>query len=119
MIGNLSGQDAGWIGVILMTLFLFGIAFNALVGYAERRSYMRGYVAFFVVLGVLVTLGGAALIDWRGALIVLATFIASGTPMLFGSIHRHMVDREAELDMMRRDARREANDTTKEMAERR
>ena len=86
-------RDAAVIG----TLMGFGTAYNALVEDIERRGYDKGFTAFLVVGGTLVTLGGAGfLIGWRNVAKVLACFAASGFPMVVGSVGRYV--RERELD---------------------
>jgi len=71
---------------------MFGIIFNSLIDHMGDR--LHGYTAFAVVAGVLITLGGLALIDWRAAAIALACFAASGTPMVLGDIARTVRRRE-------------------------
>lgn len=87
-------------GLILAALFIFGLLYNEIISYFERKGYLEGYTALAVALGVLVTLGGVALVDYMAALIVLLAFIASGTPMLAGSIWRHMQARRNDRDRM-------------------
>ena len=79
---------------VLIGLFLFGVAYNAFVGWAQSRGYEEGYTAILVVIGVLVTLAGVAIIDWNAARITTFAFIASGSPMIAGSIWRHVRRRE-------------------------
>jgi hypothetical protein len=88
-------------GLILAGLALFGISYNWVIGYFERKGYLEGYTALAVVLGVLVTLGAVALVDWLAAVLCLAAFCASGVPMLGGSIWRHMQARRAEIEAER------------------
>jgi thiol:disulfide interchange protein len=71
---------------ILFGLLMFGLAFNGLVSWLGSRK--EGYVSLLVVAGVLITLGGAALLDWQAAAWVLICFAASGTPMIIGDIWR-------------------------------
>ena len=79
------------IGPVLFGLTMFGIAFNLVVGW--MKEHKEGYTALLVALGVLVTLAGAALINWQGALITLLCFMASGVPMIGGDIYRHVSTR--------------------------
>lgn len=79
---------------VLFGLFTFGVLFNLAVEIAERRGWLEGYTALAVVAGVIVTLAGVALIDWRAAAISLICFIASGTPMVIGSAWRYIRARE-------------------------
>jgi ACR3 family arsenite efflux pump ArsB len=83
--------------MIFLGLFLFGIAYNAFVAWLERAALDRGYTAILVVVGTLVTLGGYALLaGWEQALTVLLCFVASGTPMIAGSIWRYVTRRQQE-----------------------
>lgn len=75
-------------------LFFFGIGYNWFVGWLERKGYHEGYVAFLVMGGVIVTLGAVAVFDPDGALIALGAFLASGTPMIVGSVTRYIRERE-------------------------
>jgi len=76
--------------LILSTLFLFGILYNALVSWLEDHHYDRGYTAILVIGGSAVTIAGAGrLAGWKAALWTLAAFATSGTPMTLGSIARH------------------------------
>jgi len=82
-------------GLILALLFLFGIVFNWITHFAERKGWIEGYTALFVVIGVSVTVGGMGfLIGWKNVMYVYAGFVASGTPMIVGSIARYMLARE-------------------------
>lgn len=100
MIGDRMGLIA-----VYSVLVLFGVGYNLLVAWVEERGYIRGYVALFVAGGVLITLVGVALITPIGALITLGAFVASGTPMILGSIWRYIKDRERELDSLRNEAK--------------
>jgi hypothetical protein len=88
------GADFGTILAVLMGLFLFGIGYNALVAWLERRGYTEGYLSLIVALGVAVTLCGVSILSIHAALITLGAFIASGTPMIVGSIVRYLRKRE-------------------------
>lgn len=93
--------DWKWLGVIT-GLLLFGVAYNALVEYLERDGRDRGYTAFLVVGGTLVTLGGVALlIGLEGAGMALACFSASGLPMVVGSVSRYARARVAAEEQIR------------------
>jgi hypothetical protein len=87
------------IGAILAGLFFFGLAYNALMHYLGERK--DGYTALFVVGGVMVTIGGLALIDWRCALLTLTLFAASGLPMVIGDVYRAMRKRDRVLEALR------------------
>lgn len=86
--------DSSQLLAIYLGLLLFGIAFNWFINIAERHGWLEGYVAITVAIGVLITLGAVALISPAFALITLGAFACSGTPMLIGSIYRHVRNRE-------------------------
>lgn len=95
------GYDLGLIGVAFGALFVFGAGYNWLVGALERRGYDEGFTALLVVGGVLVTLIGVAVIDWRAALLTLGAFGASGFWMVIGSWWRFVTSRERGQSTMR------------------
>jgi hypothetical protein len=83
--------------VVNLALFLFALAYNALVGALQRRGHDRGYTAGLVVGGVAATIAGSAvLIGIEDAITVAACFVASGIPMIVGSAVRHAQDRAEE-----------------------
>lgn len=76
---------------VCSALTTFGIGYNTLVGWLERKAPGHGYTAFLVVGGVLVTLAGATfIIGWQAVLLVGLCFVASGLPMIAGSIWRYI-----------------------------
>jgi hypothetical protein len=93
------------IAIVYAALLIFGILFNTLIDWAERKRILDGYTAYAVALGVLVTLGGVAFLNWQAALLVLGAFIASGLPMLVGSTWRFMEARGKEKEYERQAAR--------------
>lgn len=84
------GLHSSAILAVFGALVAFGIGYNAFVAWAERKGYTEGYLSLMVALGVAVTLTGAAILDWRAAMLVLVCFAASGTPMIIGSIWRYL-----------------------------
>lgn len=86
--------DFGLIAGVFWALILFGVGYNALVGWLERRKYAEGYMSLIVAAGVVVTLVGIAILSIEAALYALGAFAASGTPMILGSIIRHVRARE-------------------------
>lgn len=101
MNGLTSGQIAAAFG-----LFLFGIAYAVAVYYARKRGWLEGYTSLYVVLGVLVTIAGAAIpvngtipVEW-----LLLCFGASGTPMIIGDIAVYIKARQREMEAARNDA---------------
>jgi uncharacterized membrane protein len=86
--------------IVLMTLLGFGAVYNQLVAWLENQEGEEGYTAFLVVGGTLVTLAGAAvLVGLEAALVVLACFAASGTPMVLGSAWRYIQERQKDRDL--------------------
>jgi predicted tellurium resistance membrane protein TerC len=106
MIGCISGINPGILAALYMALLIFGIGYNALTSWAERRGYTKGYLSLFVAFGVAVTLVATVVVSWQFALITTGAFIASGLPMILGSIWRHVRDREKELERLRAEAKR-------------
>jgi hypothetical protein len=77
----------------LSFLALFGVGFNAFVGWVNKRRIWP--VSFSVVIGVAVTLlvptvvfGSKQLFVWQSALVYLIGFVASGVPMIAGNVLR-------------------------------
>ncbi len=78
-------------------LVLFGGLYDHLVGRLEEKRLNRGFTSLLVVVGVGVTVGASALlIGLENALVVLALFVASGLPMIVGSISRYIRERAEE-----------------------
>ena len=88
----------------MLALFIFGLGYNALVGWGDRKGYLEGFTWLAVAVGCAVTLGGVAIIDWHAALITLIGFVASGIPMAFGAIVRYVTARRAEQERERQAA---------------
>ncbi|MEZ0396804.1 MAG: hypothetical protein ABWK53_10305 [Anaerolineales bacterium] len=86
--------DSGVILAVFFGLMLFGIGYNALVAWLERKGYTEGFLSLVVALGVAVTLAGVAVLSIQAALLTLGAFVASGTPMIVGSIVRYLQKRE-------------------------
>jgi hypothetical protein len=85
--------------LMYLVLFVFGVGYNELVAWLERQGYDRGYTALLVVGGVLVTLlGVAVLIGFEAAAIVFGSFVASGMPMIVGSMQREARKRKEDED---------------------
>lgn len=99
-IGDRSGLFA-----VYLALFVAGLFYDGLVTWLERRGYLHGFTALFVVGGVLITLAGVAVIDPVAALISLGAFAASGLPMVSGSIWRYVRNREQSLEELKDEAR--------------
>ena len=88
--------------VAAIGLIVFGIIYNMIIAWTERHGYDEGYTSFEVVIGVAWTLAFVAVVDWRAALISLAAFALSGTPMVLGSWWRHVQARKHAQDLLRR-----------------
>jgi len=80
--------------VVLIVLALFGAAYNYSIALLGTRQ--RGFTSLLVAFGVLMTLSGIHAINPQAAVITLAAFTASGTPMIIGSIARYIAKRHAE-----------------------
>lgn len=75
----------------------FGFAYDRWVASLEDDGRDRGYTSILVVGGTLVTLAGQAMLQGpRAAVETAMLFVASGTPMIFGSINRHVNARKSE-----------------------
>lgn len=95
--------------LVLGGLVVFGVCYNALVAKAEQTE--TGYTAFLVVGGVLVTVAATApLIGWQAAALVGLAFVASGLPMVIGSMARYVRRTQAEQQALRSEARRAMGD---------
>lgn len=114
MIGTEFGNNTA----VFLGLFLFGLAFNAVIGYAEGRTWLKGYMYAAVALGVAGTLAGVWLIDPQAAELTFWAFVASGLPMAIGAMYRHAREREEQIIQARQDAKGR-DDTTQEVASRR
>jgi len=85
---------AAWI-----VLCVFGVAYNYWVGHLGAEGYDRGYMGFIVALGCAVTVLAGLFWPTRDlaiTFVMFLAFVASGTPMILGSIRRHVKARERE-----------------------
>lgn len=101
------GIDYGVIAAVYLGLILFGVGYNALVSHLIDQGYAEGYLAFIVALGVAISLGGVALLSWQAALLALGAFVASGTPMMIGSVIRYARRRRASQQSLTREVLRD------------
>jgi hypothetical protein len=69
----------------ILALPIFGYFYNRLMNKLDNE---HEHVSIYVALGVLVTLGVAALFSWKSALLLLSLFILDGTPMILGEFKR-------------------------------
>lgn len=86
--------DYGVILAVFFGLSLFGVGYNAFVSWLEKNGYSEGYMSLIVALGVFATLCGVAILSIQAALLALIAFVATGTPMIIGSIARYLRKRE-------------------------
>ncbi len=97
--------------LMYLVLFMFGVGYNELTAWLERQGYDRGYTALLVVGGVLVTLlAGAVVVGVQVAMIMFGCFVASGMPMIVGSIQREARKRKEDEDKAMHQARELLND---------
>lgn len=94
--------------VLCLSLVLFGIGYNALVAWADRRGYLAGFTWAAVVGGVGVTVAGVVaafwateLAGWQFGWIALCAFASSGAPMAIGAIGRYVSARRDDQMAMR------------------
>lgn len=87
-------MDLGIVLAVFFALVLFGIGYNALVAWLERKGYTEGFLSLIVAFGVAMTLVGVAILSIQAALLALGAFVATGTPMIVGSITRYLKARE-------------------------
>lgn len=77
--------------LIYLGLLVFGTGYNVLVSRLEERRKEEAIVSLLVVVGVAVTvLSVWPLIGRRRVAVLLRAFVASGTPMIAGSLSRYM-----------------------------
>lgn len=98
------GANPALFWLIATLLVVWGVFFNAVTAYSERKRWTEGYLSLYVMAGVAGTLVGVAFIDLGAALLCAAGFICTGTPMIVGSVWRHMRRREDEQRAARREA---------------
>lgn len=90
---------------ILFLLFVFGVIYNAAVSYLERRGWERGITALLVAFGSSVTLAPVIyLANFQSFADIIGLFVASGTPMIIGSLYRYLKEREAENEAIKKAA---------------
>lgn len=104
MIIATSASDGRLIGVVLVSLLLFGVLYNRLMDWLDRRK--DGYTSLLVAGGVLVSLAGVAVISWQAAGLSLLAFAASGLPMIIGEAVRYVRRRDKQAAKTARTSRR-------------
>lgn len=88
--------------IIYLALAGAGVGYNALVARWERQHYIEGYTALAVALGVGITLAPFWFFPAAPIWQVYLAFACSGTPMIIGSIVRHVRARSHEQKGLRR-----------------
>lgn len=81
-----SNSTAFWtLGVtVFFLLLIFGYFYNRLMDTLRGKEHPSLYVA----IGVLVTIGAAALFSWKAGLLMVMLFLADGLPMIVGEFKR-------------------------------
>ena len=94
--------DVGLFIIVFLSLLIFGGLYNQFVEYMDKLHYTEGYLSLVVAFGVFVTLIGVSILSWQAALMILVCFIASGTPMIVGSITRYIRKRADDQNSIRK-----------------
>lgn len=69
----------------------FGVFYNRIVAYTNRKYGQHGYTSLLVVFGVFVTLAALSVrIGAINTLRITAGFVASGLPMILGDTSRYL-----------------------------
>jgi hypothetical protein len=92
--------ELGLVLGIFPVLVLFGVGFNWLTAWMERKGYMEGFTSLIVALGVALTLAPLAFFSWQFVLIAYGAFLCTGLPMIVGSIGRYLQKREQALQYL-------------------
>ena len=106
----MKGIDFGQVSVItniLFLLFLFAYFFNKRI---EKMGHAaEGWTWLHVVIGVGVTQIGIGLLDlilnWNAFFIGMLAYAASGAPMIYGAVARHIEERERARKAMHDDCK--------------
>lgn len=115
-----TGVSWAWLWGMLPVLFLFGLGFNWLVKQAKAKGYDEGFVSLEVAIGTAITL--LLVIPAIGPWAVLAAmlaFVASGLPMIAGSLWEYIQEREAAKRAVKQGAVHEQTQTDAEGSRRR
>ena len=85
--------------LLIALIILHGVSwlYNVLIAWLAREGYLDGFVSISVVVGVAYTVAFVA--PWIGSEVVTLlalAFIASGSPMLVGSMARYVHQRRRE-----------------------
>lgn len=96
--------------IAALVALLFGIVYGAITHFVYQKAPEHPYTALFVVFGVSLTMGAAAIvvpIQWVVVMAVL--FAITGLPQILTSMYREERRRRQLLE----DARRQISDTLK------
>ncbi len=95
--------------ITALSMFLFGVAYNALVSLAKRSQRLRGYSSLAVVGGVVVVLCAAVpTAGLYGVALIGFYFCFAGLPMIVGDWWRShesdtdVLDRQLGIDTLNR-----------------
>jgi len=88
-------HDISLILAVYLLLLILGYLYNLLVAWAEKQKYLEGFTWLAVTVGVAITIGVMAVIDWRASLLIFGAFAFSGSPMAAGAIWRYLKARRA------------------------
>jgi hypothetical protein len=98
------GVNWAAIGQVMALAFIFGLFYAGLVRWMAVQD-IEGLTAFIVAFGVLVTvLLTVFVVGWYPALVMLATFAASGAPMIVEYVMRVHAENKARREAITRDA---------------
>lgn len=104
--------DVRLVGAVLFGLLCFGLYYDRFVAALEGRGQDRGFMSFLVAIGCAVTILAFSLMTgaWGAAMLVASCFVASGLPMMVGSVYRYARARALEEEEERVEARGALND---------
>jgi MFS family permease len=90
------------LAIMVLSLLIFGYLYDRFVGWLERRPHgHQGFTALLVMLGVAVTVTATLpLIGLEDYLVLVVAFLASGIPMITGSIVRYMRERDRQSEQL-------------------
>ena len=94
--------DLGQGIAVFMALVVFGIFYDQAVAWANRHHYTESFLSLIVAFSVFITLLGTAIINLQAAVVTLVFFVASGLPMIIGSIIRYTRARAAHIEALKR-----------------
>lgn len=97
--GSLFGALSVYIGLFATSLF-----YDHCVAWLEVKRLADGRTAYLVVFGVAYTLLGLGLldvfIDLNAGVLAVTAFIASGLPMIIGSVRRYTASKDHGLNAL-------------------